>query len=318
MRQFDVAVVGAGPAGISAAIASARQGATTILIDENKQPGGQLLWRVGMTLESTGGLDVDAGPGPVVASSLTEILGGLPALTVETSTVAWGLFEDNTLGISTETSAHEIQAKSIVLATGSTDRAHPFPGWTLPGVMTCRAAQIFLHVHRVIPGRRWAILGETPEADELVEDLERAGLEVAARCTSADEIRSSGTNRLAHVEFGDEVFEVDALAISLGRQPDAELAFHANVENSFVSELGGFCPRRNRFGRTSEPGIFIAGDAAGIASLPELVAEGRLAGLAAADAPESELEQALDALERIATPTRQKAILSLGLDAQAS
>jgi thioredoxin reductase len=314
LRSVDVVVVGGGPAGICAALASAESGAETLLIDENVEPGGQLRWRIGMTIESTGELAIPAGPGHEIARKLTERLNATAHLTVDTETVAWGMFEDNVLGISTESAADEVQAGAIVLATGSTDIALPFPGWTLPGVMTARAAQIFLHIHRVLPGRKWGILGNTVEAEELALDLERAGVEVVTRCDDVDNLRASGTNRLAHIEVGEDVYEVDTLAIALGRQPDAELAFQAKADGAFVFELGGYTVHRDSDGQTSEPGVYIAGDAAGIASLDELVAEGRLAGLAAAGAPTAEISAAREKLWAVTSKRRSDAVGRLRLN----
>ena len=311
MRQVDVAVVGGGPAGIAAAIASAEIGASTILIDEHANIGGQLRWRIGLTLKDTGGLDVEPGPGLVVADTLAGRLSQFDNLTILTGTVAWGLFDDNVIGISNDSEADEIKPDSVILATGSTDIALPFPGWTLPGVMTARAAQTFMHVHRVLPGRTWVILGDGEEADELQGDLERAGVDVIARSANPDDIRASGTNRLTHVEIGADVYEADALAIALGRQPDAELALHAQAKSAFVSDLGGFTVHRDESGRTSEPGVFIAGDAAGIGSLGEVIAEGRLAGLAAAGASTTSLDAARRTLEEISSDRRKNAIANL-------
>jgi sarcosine oxidase, subunit alpha len=313
MRTVDVAVVGAGPAGIAAALAAAGSGAETLLIDENTMVGGQLNWRISLTSDETGGFDVEPGSGPSVARELHGLLGSTPNLSVETGTVAWGLFDDNVLGISTEISADEVQAKSIILATGSTDIALPFPGWTLPGVMTARAARIFMHIHRILPGQSWAILGDSEEADELAHDLELLGADVVARCAEVEQIRGSGVNRLAHVEIGEDVFEVDSLAIALGRQPDAELAFHARADGAFVPDLGGYTVSRDEYGQTSEPGVYIAGDAAGIGTLREVVAEGTLVGLAAAAASEDEINEAREALASVATEGRNRAITRLRL-----
>ncbi|MEX2425746.1 MAG: hypothetical protein WD401_03190, partial [Thermomicrobiaceae bacterium] len=96
-----------------------------------------------------------------------------------------------------------------------------------------------------------------------------------------------------------------------GRQPDAELAFQARANGAFVWELGGYTVHRDDDGQTSEPGIYIAGDAAGIASLEELVAEGRLAGLAAAAASTSEVSGAREHLTTIADQRRSDAIQKL-------
>jgi sarcosine oxidase, subunit alpha len=313
MRTVDVAVVGAGPAGIAAALATARSGAKTLLIDEHASVGGQLNWRIGVTAEQTGGFDVTAGPGPFVARELAQVLDSTENLTVEMGTVAWGLFDDNVLGLSNETNADEVRAKSIILATGSTDIALPFPGWTLPGVMTARAARIYMHIHRILPGQSWAILGDTVEADELAHDLEQLGADIVVRCADVEQIRGSGVNRLSHVEIDDDVYEVDSLAIALGRQPDAELAFHARAEGAFVPDLGGYTVSRDEHGQISEPGVYIAGDAAGIGTLREVVAEGTLVGLAAAAASEDEINKAREALASVATEGRNRAITRVRL-----
>ncbi len=308
MRTVDVAIVGAGPAGISAALATAETGARTLLIDENPAVGGHLHWRISQTLTDNAGLPVATGPGPQVAAELETLLASFSNLTLSLNTVAWGLFEDRVLALASEDHAEELQADAIILTTGSTDIAAPFPGWTLPGVLTARAAQTFLHVHRVLPGHHWAILGEGEDADELAGDLARCGVEIVVRHGSVDNFRASGTNRLAHVEIDDDVYEVDALAIAMGRQPDAELAFQAQAQGAFVRALGGYTPFRDLNGQTSEVGVYVAGDAAGIATLPELVAEGQLAGKAAAGAGDAELTRAQGLLNTVANRPRREAI----------
>lgn len=314
MTAVDVAVVGAGPAGIAAAIAAAGSGAETLLIDENDSPGGQLRWRLGASLSGDFGLGTDPAPGPEVARHLAERLASTDKLTVSPGTIAWGLFEDNLLGISGAGGASEVRADAVVLTTGSTDITYPFPGWTLPGVMTARAVQIFMHIHRVLPGHRWAILGDTAEGAELAGEIEQAGGEVVARLSDHDAIRASGTNRLAHVEQDDDVYEVDGLAVALGRQPDPELALQAMAESRFDWDLGGYIPYRDEHGATSVPGLYVAGDAAGIGDLREIVTEGRIAGLAAAGAKPDVLRDARDTLEQISTERRRAALARIHLD----
>ncbi|MDQ3547878.1 MAG: FAD-dependent oxidoreductase, partial [Chloroflexota bacterium] len=99
MRTTDIAVVGAGPAGIGAALAAARNGANVALIDENVAPGGHLRWTM---LQQTGfGGSPDGPRGFEIAAWAVDAL-ATAGVQVLTSSVAWGLFEDNVLGVTTD------------------------------------------------------------------------------------------------------------------------------------------------------------------------------------------------------------------------
>ena len=310
MKQVDVAVVGAGPAGIAAALAAASAGARTALIDEQPVVGGSLRWRVASIGELPGTFrDLNGLPGVRLASALGE---RLSATTVEvtTSGVAWGWFEGNVLGLLGPSGASELQAGSIVVASGSTDRMAPFPGSTLPGVMTARALLIFLHLHRVFPGRRFAVVGSGTDAAEVADAIGSAGAEVVCRADSVEGLWVEGGGRVTQVEFAGASHEVDCVVVALGRQPDPALVLQALAENILLPEVGGFVPYRGPNCETSAANIYVAGDAAGIVSDAEAVAEGHLAGLAAAHASAEQIAAAraeLDALrgsERRATLDR--------------
>jgi pyruvate/2-oxoglutarate dehydrogenase complex dihydrolipoamide dehydrogenase (E3) component len=293
VRSFQVTVVGGGPAGISAAMAAAESGAQTLLVDEQAALGGQLRWRL-----STVGIphaNLAARPGPTLARDLAAWLGTRgDRLEIATGTVAWGLFEDNVLGLSTEENAYQVQSDAIVLATGSTDVALPFPGWTLPGVMMARALQIFMHVHRVLPARRWVVLGDSDPADEVAHDIEAAGGEVVRRWPDAGTIEAGGNAQVERVVCDGEAVEADGVALALGRQPDAELAFQAGAAAAFDWTLGGHVPILDADLRTSDSELLVCGDASGICTIEEAALEGRLAGLVAAGASADHVESARD------------------------
>ncbi|HET7036343.1 MAG TPA: FAD-dependent oxidoreductase [Thermomicrobiaceae bacterium] len=298
---FDVAIAGAGPAGIAAALAAAASGAHTVLIDEQPEPGGHLRW----SIEPAPALREDpAGqPGFRVAAALRQEL-ATSGVETRSATIAWGLFAGNVLGLAGPGGAAELPARAIVVASGSTDIVAPFPGDTLPGVLTARALLIFLHIHRVLPARRFVLLGFERTA-ELTRAIQLAGADVVARSENASLVRALGDGRLERVRLGDLDVEADGLVLALGRQPDAELALQAQAETRFSLEVGGWVPLRTPRLETSAPGVYVAGEAGGSGSVAESLAEGRLAGLAAAGAPAAAIAAALARLDEVRGPERR-------------
>jgi thioredoxin reductase len=296
MKQVDVAVVGAGPAGIAAALAAAGAGAKTALIDEQAAVGGSLRWRIAPLADLPGDFaDLNGQPAVKIAAALAGRVGA-SSIEVATSAVAWGWFEGNILGVLAADGAYELTASAIVIATGSTDRMMPFSGSTLPGVMTARAVQIFLHQHRVFPGRTFAVIGSGADADEVATAIQTAGATVACRASDINDVRASGKRRVEQIICGETSGDVDCVVVALGRQPDPELALQALAENALRPDAGGFVPVLNPDGETSAAKLYVAGDAAEIVRDAEAFAQGRLAGLAAAGASEADLKTARDAL----------------------
>jgi sarcosine oxidase, subunit alpha len=278
VRQVRVAVVGGGPAGLAAATAAADAGARVGLFEENPTPGGQLRYRIA---EQPG-----VGERPLRAPALAE---GLVAdaraagVDLRTGAVAWGLFAGNVLGVVERGVAYHLEAERIVLATRSTDLPFPFPGGSLPGVLTGRALQILLHVHRVLPGQRFAVVGTGWEAREVAVDVELAGGTVVAWIDpAADAIVARGDRGVSRLWVGADERDVDAVVVAVGRQPDVELALMAGCDAGYFAALGGLVPLRDDDLRSSVHGLFIAGDAAGVCDVATAVAEGRFAGRSAA------------------------------------
>jgi NADPH-dependent 2,4-dienoyl-CoA reductase/sulfur reductase-like enzyme len=156
MRETELAVVGGGPAGLSAAIEAARAGVKVVLIDENSKPGGQLFKQIhkffGSAEHYAGVRGIDIG---------TKLLAEVEASGAEVmlASVVWGLFAGRELGVIRERKNLRLKADRIILATGASENALAFPGWTLPGVMGAGAIQTLVNVHRVLPGRRVLMVG---------------------------------------------------------------------------------------------------------------------------------------------------------------
>ena len=296
MKQVDVAVVGAGPAGIAAALAAVGAGAKTMLIDEQAAVGGSLRWRIVPLADLPGEFaDLNGQPAIMIAAALAERVAS-SAIDVATGAVAWGWFEGNILGVLAADGVYELEAGAIVIASGSTDRVMPFAGSTLPGVMTARAVQIFLHQHRVFPGRTFAVIGSGADAEEVVAAIETAGATVACQASGVEDVRVRGKQRVEQVICGEATGDVDSVVVALGRQPDPELALQALAQHALRPEAGGFVPLLNEDGETSAAKLYVAGDAAGIVPDAEAFAQGRVAGLAAAGAGRADLAAARDAL----------------------
>lgn len=314
MKLADVAVVGAGPAGIAAALAASSAGAKTVLIDEQSQPGGALRWSIARTGDLPGKFsDVSGVPGFQLANALRErLLDSNVQMALRTT--AWGWFAENALGVTAPGESYELQAKSIVIASGSTDIARPFSGSTLPGVMTGRAVLVFLHLHRVLPGRRFAVLGDGEDADQVVEAIEVAGAEVVCRAKSSANVRVTGNDQVREIQIADHSHTVDAVALAFGRQPDPELSFQSLALSVYAAGAGGIVPRRGNLCETSTQGLYVVGDASGIVRTAEAIAEGNLAGLAAADADASSIDAVRQQLAMLRSAVRLRVVDSLRLE----
>jgi len=288
----QVAVVGGGPAGLAAAVGAAEAGARVTLLDEWPDLGGRLRYESGPL--SLPWRPDESAPAPILADGLIDHAVAL-GVDLRPASVVWGVLDGTTLGVAAACPATTEEAGArrpissllqpgvLILAPGSTDLPHPFPGATLPGVWSARALLILLNRDRVLPGRRLAILGTGPEAAAVAAAVARAGIETAATVdpTTAP-VGAEGDERVRAILIDGKRIPVDLIAVAVGRQPDAALALMAGVGVGFEPLLGGHVPALDDRLRTTTPAIFVAGDAAGPADPTTALAEGRLAGLAAA------------------------------------
>jgi NADPH-dependent 2,4-dienoyl-CoA reductase/sulfur reductase-like enzyme len=327
VTQTDVAVIGGGPAGMAAAVAAAEAGARVTLIDENAQLGGQY-WRQppGEFGAPTAGADAAQG---------RALIGRVHALGVEVraGTSVWGLFDGRTLALVRDEAIDRLEAAAIVFATGAHDRPVPFPGWTLPGVMTAGGAQNLMKGYGVLPGHRVLVAGTGPLLLVVAHYLLAGGAAVVAVAEAASmrgawrwgprllphpaflrqglgylaELRRAGVPLLrghvirralgeaevtgAVVSACDDTwtprpgaerrFDVDAVVVGYGFVP-SDLARLAGCEYRWAPDVGGWVPVVGPAQSTNVPGVFVAGEAAGIAGAVVALEEGRLAGLASA------------------------------------
>ncbi|MEO0543074.1 MAG: NAD(P)/FAD-dependent oxidoreductase [Pseudomonadota bacterium] len=157
--QIDLLIIGAGPAGMSAAITARKHGLTVLVVDEQFEPGGQI-WR---NIETNSRINRSK----ILGSSYLEGKETVKRFrdcgaAYRPRTRVWQVEAGCKAYMSTDGVASQVKAKCMLLATGAQERPTPFPGWTLPGVMTVGAGQILLKTSYQVPkGRVW-IAGNGP------------------------------------------------------------------------------------------------------------------------------------------------------------
>jgi NADPH-dependent 2,4-dienoyl-CoA reductase/sulfur reductase-like enzyme len=174
MSRLDLLVVGAGPAGMSAALEARRHGLEVMVIDDQPAPGGQI-WR---SVESAGSRDDILGASFAEGRPVAEAFRASGAL-YEPSTQLWALEPGFRAYVSSERHTRVLGAEAVLLCTGAQERPVPFPGWTLPGVLTVGAAQILLKNAGQIPAGPLWIAGSGPLPLLYITQLLKAGGEVA-------------------------------------------------------------------------------------------------------------------------------------------
>jgi NADPH-dependent 2,4-dienoyl-CoA reductase/sulfur reductase-like enzyme len=303
--NFDVAVVGGGPAGIAAAVTAAGSGQKVVLVDDNPRPGGQI-WRAG-----TG------------TSHPNEAAHWFDLLTKSQVKVVCGARVFHADGRILEAETHDclfqIHHQKLILATGARELFLPFPGWTLPNVVGAGGLQAFVKSGLPVDGKRVVIAGTGPLLLAVAAYLSEHGAKIVCICeqTSLVNLASFG---LATLRFPKKILEAMKLryesrqaqylteswpVAALGKERVEAVRISENqhvreiecdylacgyhlVPNIELAQMLGCQVREglvqiDEFQQTSRPNIYCAGEPTGIGGMELSVLEGRIAGHAAVD-----------------------------------
>lgn len=176
-REMDLAIVGAGPAGISAAIEAVKLGAKVTLIDENVKPGGKIYQQLpdAFVIRDVNQLGKDYIKGQKLLEDLDKYRAGIEFLD---NVIVWGAWEDKSLEIVYQGKTHTLKPQKLILAEGAYERPMPFPGWTLPGVYAAGGVQRMVKTQRVLPGKKFLLTGTGPLQLVVASQLIRSGAQV--------------------------------------------------------------------------------------------------------------------------------------------
>ena len=342
MKRYDLIIVGAGPSGLSAAIEAAKRGLKVVVFDENEKPGGQLFKQIHKFF---GSKEHKAKiRGFVIGEQLLEEADKLGVEVVLNATVI-GLYQDKEITVRIGEAVYHYKGDAIVVATGAAENMVTFPGWTLPGVIGAGAAQTMMNLHGVKPGKKILMLGSGNVGLVVSFQLMQCGCEVVALVDAAPRVGGYGVHAAkvartgvpfylshtivkaegeeyvtgvtiaevdSHFRFvpgTEKHFDVDTICLAVGLSPMSQLLKMAGCEMEDNPKRGGQVPVCDEYGRTSIPGVFVAGDVSGIEEASSAMIEGRIAGIAASQylgyIEKEELDTELAALDRALDGLRQ-------------
>jgi len=173
-RFCDVLVVGAGPAGLSAAIAAAEAGATVVVLDERDAPGGQYHKPLAPS-HVNAAPDAQHREGAALRAQAARA-----GVSVLQDAMVWAAFAPDEVAALVGGRAMVFAPRRLILAPGAHERPVPLPGWTLPGVLTTGGLQTLARTQRVVPAEPVLVAGNGPLNLQLACELLDAGVKLAA------------------------------------------------------------------------------------------------------------------------------------------
>ncbi len=176
-QHFEAVVAGLGPAGMSAAIALAESGVKTAVIDDQPTAGGQVYRQLPDQFEESS-RKTAWGPRASGVRLLARLKKTGRAITLFSRASIFGYFSDNEIAVVEDDELHDISYSKLIVCEGAMERTIPFPGWTLPGVLTAGGLQRLLKQQGVLAGQRILLAGSGPLLVSAAAELTSAGARV--------------------------------------------------------------------------------------------------------------------------------------------
>ncbi|MCE9590935.1 MAG: (2Fe-2S)-binding protein [Planctomycetes bacterium] len=299
----DVLVIGAGPSGLSAAIAAARAGASVVCVDENARPGGTLSYAYGSEPAAQGRLD-----------ELLKAAASLPNLSIRCNTLAAGYYADHWVALVDGGKMTKMRTRAVVFAQGAAEQPSVFRHNDLPGVMLASGAQRLLRRYSVRPFESPLVVTANADGYRAALDFASIGIHVAGIVDLRPDGEPSDLDervKAAHITIhhGQAVYEAvprdglvgikaavvcpldkqgeldtddgltiacDGIAMSVGWAGADGLLYQAGGRMKYSDEFEQFVPE------TMPAGVFAAGRVNGVFALDQKLIDGERAGLSAA------------------------------------
>jgi thioredoxin reductase len=326
VERPELLVIGAGPGGLSAAMAARRAGVDVLVLDERRSPGGQYFKPVATGAEALQPPDAQHREGLALVAAARAA-----GVVIRTGVTVWGAFKPLEFAASDAEGAFRILPRAVIVATGALERGWPVPGWELPGVMTTGAAQTLWRTARRLPGRRVLVAGNGPLNLQLAAELHKGGAKVvavaeaarapwrspaalAAMALASPALVAEGLGYRATCLAGgvpilhDHVvtavaqgatglrvtldaargggaarqFDTDIVCLGYGLDPSNELLRALGCWHDHDPAQGRLVTWRDGQGRTSVESVYALGDCTGLGGARVALADGWVAGLAAA------------------------------------
>ena len=273
----DLLVIGAGPAGLMAALTAGRAGVDVILADEDSAMGGRLLREVE---------DVDGRPAALWVADVLAQLRALPNVRLMTRTTVTGAYDQGTYGALERIVGADVPvecfwrivAKRSVLCAGALERPIAFPDNDRPGIVLAGAVRAYVTRWGVAPGRSVTVFGNNDDAHRTARDLAAAGIKIAGLIDARADVQvtadypvytggsvTTTTGRLGLTSItvthqgGTRVIQTDCLAISGGWNPSLHLTCHMNGRPQWREDIAAFVPTPDAI-----PGMAVAGACHGV------------------------------------------------------